>query len=120
MSWLWAIAALALIALLLGMIALADPRLLGRWFGRSQARPPPGDGKQGTGLTVTGTVKWFSNVKGYGFITPADGGADVFVRHSGLAGTGRRKTLIEGATVAYEVVQGAKGPQARNVVQIRS
>jgi len=51
---------------------------------------------------------------------PADGGADVFVHHSGLAGNGRRKTLIEGATVAYEVVRGDKGPQARNVVQIRS
>jgi cold shock protein len=112
--------ALALIALLLGMIALADPGLLGRWFGRSQSRSPPGDSKQGTGLTVAGTVKWFSNEKGYGFITPADGGADVFVHRSGIAGTGRRRTLIEGATVAYEVVQGDKGAQARNVVQIRS
>ena len=70
MSWFWVIAALALSALLLGMIALADPRLLGRWFGMSQSRSPPGDDKQGTGLTVTGTVKWFSNAKGYGFITP--------------------------------------------------
>ena len=68
MSWFWVIAALALIALLLGMIALADPRLLGRRFGRSQSRSPPEEGKQGTGLTVTGTVKWFSNEKGYGFI----------------------------------------------------
>ncbi len=53
-------------------------------------------------------------------ITPADGGADVFVHRSGIAGAGRRRTLIEGATVAYEVVQGDKGAQARNVVQIRS
>src|SRR5579859_8263819 len=102
------------------MLALADPRLFDSWFGRSKSRSPPGDSKQGTGLRVTGTVKWFSSEKGYGFITPADGGADVFVHQSGIAGSGRRKKLIEGATVEYEVVQGANGPQARAVVQIRS
>ena len=65
----------------------------------------------------TGTVKWFSDAKGYGFIAPADGGADLFVHHSGMAGTGF-KTLPEGAKVEYEVVQGQRGLQARNVVRL--
>ena len=65
----------------------------------------------------TGTVKWFGDAKGYGFITPAEGGADLFVHHSGMAGTGF-KTLPEGAKVEYEVVQGQRGLQARNVVRL--
>jgi CspA family cold shock protein len=65
---------------------------------------------------ATGTVKWFSDSKGYGFITPDDGGADVFVHHSGIEGTGF-KTLTEGAKVSYETSQGEKGPQATGVTQ---
>lgn len=63
---------------------------------------------------ATGTVKWFSDQKGYGFITPSDGGADLFVHHSGIAGEGF-KTLAEGAAVEFEVGEGQKGPQATNV-----
>ena len=63
---------------------------------------------------ATGTVKWFSNDKGYGFITPDDGGKDLFVHHSAIAGDGF-KTLAEGAKVEYEVGEGAKGPAAENV-----
>lgn len=62
----------------------------------------------------TGTVKWFSTEKGYGFIKPDDGGEDVFVHHTGIAGTGF-KSLTEGDKVSYEVSQGKKGPQAENV-----
>ena len=66
---------------------------------------------------ATGTVKWFNDSKGYGFITPADGGADLFVHHTGIAGSGF-KSLTEGAKVEYEASEGPKGPQATNVVAI--
>ena len=63
-----------------------------------------------------GTVKWFNNQKGYGFISDAEGN-DVFVHYSGLNMDGF-KSLEEGATVEFEVVEGAKGPQAVNVVKL--
>ncbi|MDA0824720.1 MAG: cold shock domain-containing protein [Proteobacteria bacterium] len=62
---------------------------------------------------VTGTVKWFSDDKGYGFIEQ-ENGKDVFVHHSAINGEGR-KSLQEGQTVTMEVTQGQKGPQAENV-----
>lgn len=62
-----------------------------------------------------GTVKWFNDQKGYGFITQEDGGADVFVHFSAIGGEGF-KTLAEGQTVEFDVVDGQKGPQAANVV----
>ncbi|MDR7545061.1 MAG: cold-shock protein [Armatimonadota bacterium] len=61
-----------------------------------------------------GTVKWFSAEKGYGFITPDEGGKDVFVHYSAIQAEGYR-SLNEGQKVEYEVVQGQKGPQAANV-----
>jgi len=63
---------------------------------------------------ATGTVKWFSAEKGFGFITPDDGTADVFVHFSAIAGEGYRN-LEENQQVEYEVTQGQKGPQAANV-----
>ena len=64
---------------------------------------------------ATGTVKWFNDSKGYGFITPADGSKDLFVHFSGIAGNGF-KSLPEGAKVEFEAIEGPKGPQATNVV----
>lgn len=63
---------------------------------------------------ATGTVKWFNESKGFGFITQDDGGADVFVHFSAIQGSGF-KTLAEGQKVSYEIQQGPKGPQAANV-----
>jgi CspA family cold shock protein len=66
---------------------------------------------------ATGTVKWFSDDKGFGFITPDDQGKDLFVHHSGIAGSGF-KTLAEGAKVSYDATEGPKGPNAANVQAI--
>ena len=63
---------------------------------------------------MKGTVKWFSNQKGYGFITPEGGAKDVFVHHSAIQGEGY-KTLDEGQAVEFDVTQGPKGEQAANV-----
>jgi CspA family cold shock protein len=63
---------------------------------------------------ATGTVKWFSDDKGYGFITPDDQSKDLFVHHSGIQSDGYR-SLSEGAKVSYDAEQGNKGPQAVNV-----
>jgi len=65
-------------------------------------------------FVATGTVKWFSNEKGYGFITPDEAGEDLFVHFSAIAGSGF-KSLDEGAKVSFEVTQGQKGPQATDV-----
>jgi CspA family cold shock protein len=63
---------------------------------------------------ATGTVKWFNDAKGFGFITPSDGSKDVFVHHSAVQGSGF-KSLAEGQQVSYTVEQGPKGPSAANV-----
>jgi cold shock protein len=64
-----------------------------------------------------GTVKWFNGEKGYGFITPDDGGDDLFVHYSGIAGGGFR-SLEEGTKVSYEATRGKKGMQAENVTPV--
>ncbi len=64
-----------------------------------------------------GTVKWFSDQKGYGFVTPEDGSKDLFVHHSAIQGEGF-KSLSEGQSVEFQVAEGPKGPQATNVVKL--
>jgi len=67
-------------------------------------------------MRTTGTVKWFNDSKGFGFITPEGGAKDCFVHHSAIQGGGF-KTLAEGERVEFEIVQGQKGPQAADVVK---
>ena len=66
---------------------------------------------------ATGTVKWFNDAKGYGFITPDEGGKDLFVHHSNIQGEGF-KSLVENAKVEFESREGQKGPEAINVVPV--
>jgi cold shock protein len=66
---------------------------------------------------ATGTVKWFNDDKGFGFITPDEGGKDLFVHFSGIAGNGFR-SLAEGSRVSYDAEQGDKGPKAVNVTPV--
>jgi len=66
---------------------------------------------------ATGTVKWFNDAKGYGFIAPDEGSKDLFVHFSNIAGEGF-KSLSEGSRVEYEAREGAKGPEATNVIPI--
>ena len=70
--------------------------------------------KGGLWYMPQGTVKWFNDEKGYGFISPDEGGEDLFVHYSGITGSGFR-TLEEGTKVTYEATQGRKGMQAENV-----
>ena len=63
---------------------------------------------------ATGTVKWFNSEKGFGFIAPDEGGADVFAHYSAVTGSGYR-SLEENQKVEFDVTQGAKGPQAANI-----
>ena len=64
---------------------------------------------------ATGTVKWFDVTKGFGFITPTEGGKDVFAHHTAIQGEGF-KTLDENQAVTFDIVEGEKGPQASNIV----
>ncbi|HEY7681101.1 MAG TPA: cold shock domain-containing protein [Gemmatimonadales bacterium] len=67
---------------------------------------------------VTGTVKWFNDAKGYGFITPENGSKDCFVHHTAIKADGFR-SLSEGERVEFDIVEGAKGPAAENVTKLK-
>ena len=67
---------------------------------------------------VTGTVKWFNDAKGYGFITPENGSKDCFVHHTAIKAEGFR-SLSEGERVEFDIVEGAKGPAAENVTKVK-
>jgi CspA family cold shock protein len=69
------------------------------------------------GMRISGTVKWFNDSKGFGFITREDGEKDCFVHHSAIQGSGF-KSLAEGDRVEFDVVKGEKGPAAANVVKL--
>jgi cold shock protein len=81
---------------------------------KAPVREPLAKGRTGM---ATGTVKWFNDAKGYGFITPDGGGKDVFVHHTAVQMEGFR-SLAEGQKVEYEVTEGPKGPQAANVRKV--
>lgn len=70
-------------------------------------------------MSIVGTVKWFDEEKGYGFLTPEGGGKDCFVHHSAIQGEGFKK-LTDGERVQFEVVEGQRGPAAENVVRLDS
>jgi cold shock protein len=72
---------------------------------------------QGATIMATGTVKWFNDDKGFGFVTPDEGGKDLFVHHSGINANGF-KSLAEGAKVSYDAEAGDKGPKAVNVTAL--
>ena len=68
-------------------------------------------------MRTKGTVKWFNDSKGFGFVTPEGGAKDCFVHHSAIQGNGF-KTLTEGERVEFDVVQGQKGPAAENLIRL--
>lgn len=87
---------------------------------RSQARKwtSPREQERQYIVSTNGTVKWFNDGKGFGFISLEDGSKDVFVHHSAIQGGEEFKTLNEGDKVQFDVVQGEKGPAAENVTRI--
>src|SRR6478672_8193735 len=76
-----------------------------------------GKGRGDSSMRITGTVKWFNDQKGFGFIAREDGQKDCFVHHSAIQGSGF-KSLVEGERVEFDVVQGQKGPAAENVTRV--
>lgn len=96
------------------MTRVSDTRILAA---RVRAGAPLADRRQGSvQMRTTGTVKWFNDAKGFGFISPEDSQRDCFVHHSAIQAEGF-KTLAEGDRVEFDLVEGPKGPAAANVVR---
>ncbi len=85
--------------------------------GRIGVQPGPSEFHGDEQNMATGTVKWFNDDKGYGFITPDEGGNDLFVHHSNIQ-MGGFKSLKDGQRVQFEAAKGKKGPEAQNVVAL--
>src|SRR6476646_1267535 len=92
-------------------------RMQTRW---TVYRSPTQSNKHGVGAMARtlGTVKWFNDAKGFGFITPENGDKDCFVHHTAIKAEGFR-SLSEGDRVEFDIVQGAKGPAAENVTKVK-
>jgi len=88
-----------------------------RRFARGDRSRPLGSRRMKEEKMPTGTVKWFNSEKGYGFIAPDDGSADVFAHYSEIASNGGYRNLDENQKVEYDLAQGPKGPQAANIRQ---
>jgi CspA family cold shock protein len=86
-------------------------------FKHGPGEPPGSSNQQKEAAMATGTVKWFNDAKGYGFITPDDGSEDLFAHFSAINMQGF-KTLKEGQKVSFDVVQGPKGKQASNIQKV--
>ena len=96
---------------------VASPKQVIEWTRRYRAPKSTRKHREYRIMRTTGTVKWFSDEKGFGFITPEDGSKDCFVHHSAIQGSGY-KSLAEGQRVEFDVTQGQKGPAAENVAKI--
>jgi CspA family cold shock protein len=94
-----------------------DTDIPARWALSGSALPALDNHDPGADMRTTGKVKWFNDAKGFGFITPDDGQKDCFVHYSAIQGNGF-KTLAEGDAVEFDLVAGAKGPAAENVVKV--